>query len=130
MKTYLKIDEVDSFLEFLAKEFGVEKPNYQIYKLVLVKKLDPVKTRLSGSLRIKNDPIPPRAWFDRMGKIPYLTFLFRSTRGISKKVVLHEFIHYIHYLKEGEKVFENIEEEERRTIRETKLFWDKLKNSH
>jgi len=136
----LKIDELDGFLEFLAKEFNVPKPNYQIFKVVRVKKLNPIKTDLGGILKIRtSDPIQAGAFFNWAWKIPYISFLFRGTKGISRKAVIHEFFHYLHYLKEGERAFPELSkrpskealekwaEEEKRTKRETKQVWKKYK---
>jgi len=132
----LKIDEVDKFLEFLAKEFNVPKPNYQIFKVTRIKNLDPIKTELGGVLHIRApDPIPAGAFFDYVGNVPFLTLLFRGTKGISRKSIIHEFFHYIHFLKEGIRLFPKVGEgdpkevvdrwveEEKRTKRKTNEFW-------
>jgi len=136
----LKIDEVDSFLEFLAREFNVPKPNYQIFKVVRIKRLDPIKTDLGGVIMMRTpDPIRAGAFFDFVGKTPYISLLFRGTKGISRKAVIHEFFHYVHFLKEGAKPFpklgegdpkevlERMAEEEKRTKRETSQFWKKYR---
>jgi len=138
----LKVDEVDDFLEFLAREFNVPKPNYQIFKVIRIKKLDSIETDLGGLLKIRiSDPIPAGAFFNFVGNIPYISFLFRGTKGISRKAVIHEFFHYIHFLKEGTKPFPKLDEgelkevlerraeEEKRTRRETNQFWKKYKES-
>jgi len=136
----LKINEVDDFLEFLAREFNVPKPNYQIFKVIRIKKLDPIETDLGGVLKIRTpDPIPVGAFFNFVGNRPYISLLFRGTKGISRKAVIHEFFHYIHFLKEGTKLFSKLDEgepkevwerwaeEEKRTCRETNQFWKKYK---
>jgi len=136
----LKVNEVDDFLEFLAREFNVPKPNYQIFKVIRIKKLDPIETGHGGVLKIRTpDPIPAGAFFDFTLGIPYITLLFRGTKGISRKAVIHEFFHYIHFLKEGRKPFPKLGEgdpkevlerkakEEKRTKRETNQFWRKYK---
>jgi len=136
----LNVDEVDDFLEFLAREFNVPKPNYQIFKVTRIKKLDPIETKLGGVLKIRTpDPIRAGAFFNYAWKIPYISFLFRGTKGISRKAVIHEFFHYLHYLKEGERAFPDLSkglskealekwaEEEKRTERETNEFWKKYR---
>jgi GrpB-like predicted nucleotidyltransferase (UPF0157 family) len=130
----LKIEEVDSFLDSLAKEFGVPKPNYCVYKVVQVRALEPWKTEHGGSFRIRgmraSDIIDFGAVFRTVGKLGYIVLMFESTKGISRKAVVHEFFHYLHWLQRGMKdpeTREEYDEEERRARRETDRYLRKLR---
>jgi len=123
----LRVEEIDGLLEELSKKYEVPKPHYCIYEIRPVKKLEPFvfpssKDYLQLKLCGYTDPlIPMRAGFRRDGQsheICYITFLMRG-RGISRKTIVHEFIHYVHYVKNGYKYEEDREAEEKRTRNET-----------
>ena len=130
----LKVDEIDAFLSRLAEEFEVPKPNYCIYKIITVKRLEPFKV---GRLTIKqtgiraHDVIPFGAAFvEAGGNVCYIVFLLEGTRGISIRRVVHEFFHYLHYVKRGYKSAQSKEEaekEEKEVRKQTRKFLNKLR---
>jgi hypothetical protein len=129
----VKIEEIDELLTQLAKEFNVSKPNYCVYKINCIKKLKPWESlgKLKATLKTPgSDPISTAlnaAFVSPFGKgeICYITLFLRS-RGISRKSLVHEFFHYLHYVKNGYK-FKSGEEEEKQTIRKTQQYLRKLK---
>jgi len=128
----VKLEEIDDFLSHLAEEYGVPKPNYCVYKVICVKRLNPFKTGFA-EIRLEGyrDFIPYGALFVWEGKLPYIVFLLKGTRGISRKKVVHEFLHYVHFLQRGKKPHcsrEEIKEEERLTKKEVNRYWRKLED--
>jgi len=102
----LKIEEVDAFFTQLAEEFNVPKPKYCIYKVECVKMLEQrwveYKTRRGYSFG-RLDPFPIRASFASPvgGELCYITLLLRSNKGIAVRNIVHEFFHYLDYVKNG-----------------------------
>lgn len=101
----MKIEEVDEFFSELAERYDVPKPNYCIYKVTPMKKLDPFKTK-TGQLRIVSSAITHDygAFFHCRGKLCYITLLVHKNGIISRENILHEFSHYMEYLKNNFKV--------------------------
>jgi len=128
----VRVEEIDSFLEELAQEFDVPKPNYCVYKVICIKRLKPFSLgHAEIHLMGMRDYIPYGALFTWQGNLPYIVFLLKGTRGISRKSVIHEFIHYVHFLKRGceaWKTKEEYEEEEKLTRREVNEYWRKLQD--
>lgn len=131
----LKIDEIDDFLSKLAAEFEVPKPNYCIYKIVTVKRLEPFKeknisARITG-VRAHDIFGFGAAFIPYSGKLCYIVLLLEGTKGISRKNLIHEFFHYLHYVKRGYKPLPNkeaIEKEEKEVRRETEKYLRKMKD--
>jgi len=129
----LKLDELDGFLDELARDFNVPKPNYCVYKLVTVKKLAPFETAPCTQVRLMGSALPFDALFSYLGGLPYIVFVFKDGRRISRKTIIHEFLHYVHFLKRNCKPWESSTEhrdEEERTRKETERYWRKYRASH
>lgn len=115
----MKIEEVDELLTTLAEKHGVPKPNYCIYKVTVVKKLDPIPMKNGATMRIKGSDFvfDYRACFSipfRDGRVGFITLLVRGNRGISRQYLLHEFSHYLEWVKNGYKPLEDYEAWEKR----------------
>lgn len=116
----MKFDDVDKLFTELSKEYGVPKPLYCIYKIVPVKKLEPVK--IVPYLTLTQRVVMSLGRFiGEKGKSCYIYFLFGNRAR--KDTVVHEFFHYLHYVENGwSKEGIDGEEEERRTRRETRKY--------
>jgi len=111
----MKIEEVDQFLTELAERYDVPKPNYCIYKVTPIKRLNPFKTK-TGQLRIISSAITHDygAFFHAHGKLCYITLLIHKNGIVSRENILHEFKHYIDYVKNGYEILLDNEKRERR----------------
>jgi len=129
------IQDVDMLLTDLSEEFDVPKPNYNIYKLTEIKKLD--KWKFSNSLVITAQGMRPPmnygAYFinKNRGKLCYISLLLKNNRNVSKKSIVHEFFHYKHFVEcdydWGNNVDWSVEKEEKLTKYETKNYMKHLK---
>ena len=126
----MKLEDVEGLLDKLSHDFNVPKPDYQVWEARLIKRLKPIKTKLGGELRISGPrPFDFGAIFHYSGKATWLTFLTDPRHQVNKTGVIHEFLHYKHYVERGYKPPEDFEEEERRTKRETRWYLKKLKEA-
>ncbi len=122
----MKVNDVDEFLLKLSKEFDVPKPNYEVWEVKLVKKPDPIGTKYLTVHRRYKTPFDFGAtfsWMEDMGKLCWITFVINyRNRVISKNILVHEFMHYRHYVERGYKPSIDREEEEKRTKSETRKY--------
>lgn len=102
-----KVEVVDRIYTELAKMYNIPKPNYCIYRIVTVKKLD-------ESLGVMRSQICTYGGFLRYGEKCFIALIMRSSI-VSKKNLLHEFGHYLGYVKNGYKPFDR-EESERKAV--------------
>ena len=129
------IQEVDSLLTNLSVDFNVPKPNYCIYNLTELKKLDEWKFNMGFSISLigMKPPFQYDACFIHRckGECCYITLLLKNNRNVSKKNIVHEFFHYKHYVESGydwsHRTQAEVEEEEKRTVLETRKYMKKTK---
>ena len=128
----MKFEDVDGLLTELAEEFEVPKPNYCIYRVETVKPLDPFRTPLGATIRFKSmtDPTPYGACFVFRGKmLCFITLLLKGTKGVSRRDLIHEFFHYLSYVRNGYKEPKDPEKEERWAERQTRRYLKKSEDS-
>ena len=130
------IQDVDSLFTTLSEEFNVPKPNYNIYKVTEIKKLD--KWRFNNCLVITALGMrPPMDYGARFisknkSKLCYIALLLKNNRNVNKKSIIHEFFHYKHFI-ECDYDWDNykdwsLEKEEKRTKAETNHYIKRYKN--
>jgi len=101
----MKIEDVDPLFTALSEEFGVPKPNYCIFQVSALKKLDPLFSDAKSGLMLSMNgggswaTLPMGANFRSEGKYCYITLLVRKKGQVLRKSIVHEFFHYLHWVQ-------------------------------
>lgn len=120
----MKLEDVDCLLEELSQEFNVSIPDYQVWEMKLIKKLKPIDSAQGGYIRISFSR-PFSAFLQYSGKSTCLTLIVDKRHILRKESVVHEFFHHKHYIEQGYKFQDNLEEEEKLTKKETRRYLKK-----
>ena len=116
---------VDNLLTELSEEFNIPKPNYCLYNVVAIKKLDAVKTPSGLTVEHKRNPLSDiyGAQYTAFGRLGYIVLFQHENRAVSKNYIIHEFFHYKHHYESGKNDWlKDAEEEEKATRSETRKY--------
>lgn len=123
----MKIEYLDPLLIALSEEYGVPKPNYCIFQVSALKKLDPLFSDSKSGLMLTMSgggswaTLPMGASFHRYDKYSYITLLVRKKGQISRDSIVHEFFHYLHWVQGTYKISKRL-----RVKSLTEFFWNLL----
>ncbi len=101
----MKIAEVDPLLSNLSEEYGIPKPNYCIFEVSAMKRLDPLFEDKKYGVKVTRTggggytSIPFGAKFIPEEKTSFITLLVRKKGQIRRENVVHEFFHYLHWVR-------------------------------
>jgi len=137
---YQKIlQKVETVLSNLSTEFNVPMPMYCVYGLFPMKRLG--KFQLSGTafstgkIHTPWAAVIPGATFviSSYLRCCYLVLFLRNKNFVGKEHIIHEFFHYMYYVKEGHTNYKNksadeFEREEKKVQADTRKYMKKLRN--
>ena len=101
----MKIEDLDPLLIALSEEYGVPKPNYCIFQVSALKKLDPLFSDPKYGVTITRsggggwEALPLGASFHPDDRYGFITLLVRKKGQIRREAIVHEFFHYLHWIQ-------------------------------
>lgn len=128
------LQEVETLLSNLSTEFDVPMPMYCVYDLYPMKRLGEFKISdsiLKGKIHNPLAGVIPKAWFVPNRKMCYLVLFLQNRKFVGKENIIHEFFHYMYYVREGypdqkNRSTDEFEREEKKVQVEARKYMKKL----